>query len=72
MECVREIIDSEILKDIIDLPLELRRKKVQIIVLPVEDRPKGQKLNLGCCPGSPLPDSFFEPLPEEELKAWGL
>jgi prevent-host-death family protein len=27
---------------------------------------------LGFLPGPDLPDSFFEPLPEDELRAWGL
>jgi len=31
-----------------------------------------QKIKLGFVKGSPLPDSFFDPLPEEELQAWGL
>ena len=28
--------------------------------------------NIGFMAGAPLPDSFFEPLPEEELELWGL
>ena len=28
--------------------------------------------NIGFLSGPPLPDSFFEPLPEEELELWGL
>lgn len=27
---------------------------------------------IGFMDGPPLPDSFFEPLPEEELELWGL
>ena len=30
------------------------------------------KRKLGFLSGPPLPDSFFDPLPEEDLQAWGL
>ena len=30
------------------------------------------KRNLGFMDVPPLPESFFDPLPEEELQAWGL
>ena len=30
------------------------------------------KIQLGFVKGSPLPESFFDPLPEEELRSWGL
>jgi hypothetical protein len=47
-------------------------------VLPIEEdmpeEPKPQKRPLGFLKGivPPLPDSFFDPLPEEDLQAWGL
>ena len=28
--------------------------------------------NIGFMKGPPLPDSFFDPLPDEELELWGL
>ena len=28
--------------------------------------------NIGFLEGPPLPDNFFDPLPEEELELWGL
>jgi hypothetical protein len=28
------------------------------------------KRELGFMPGGPIPESFFEPLPEEELSRW--
>ena len=31
-----------------------------------------QVRNIGFLDGPPLPDSFFDPLPEEELELWGL
>ena len=30
------------------------------------------KCTLGFAKGPEIPDSFFEPLPEEDLEAWGL
>ena len=75
MEYVRQILGSSVLNDIFDLPLSLRNKKVEVIILPASDndtttsRPMRQ---LGFVKLPPLPESFFEPLPEEELQAWGL
>jgi predicted house-cleaning noncanonical NTP pyrophosphatase (MazG superfamily) len=37
MECVREIIDTDKLIGIIQIPEEIRKSKVEVIVLPVED-----------------------------------
>ncbi|MCL1906936.1 MAG: type II toxin-antitoxin system prevent-host-death family antitoxin [Propionibacteriaceae bacterium] len=45
-----------------------RRGKPIVALTPVN--PPVQR-ELGFFPGA-LPDSFFDPLPEEELKAWGL
>ena len=49
------------------------QKRVFITIL--DDAPeaeiKNQKRKLGFVAGH-LPDSFFDPLPEEELQAWGL
>ena len=41
------------------------------MILSIDDNPKC-KLNMGFIEGPELPDSFFEPLPEEDLQAWGL
>jgi len=66
------------LNGIIEIPPALRNKTVQLIILPVKDvpaeQPKPQKRQLGFLKGivPPLPDSFFDPLPEEDLQAWGL
>ena len=76
MEYLRQIIGSAELSGIFDLPPTLRNKRVEVIVLPAENKaveePKhedkrGYKLNIGFLPGAELPDSFFEPLPEEDL-----
>ena len=75
MDYVRQTVDSASLYGVFDIPLALRNKKVEVIILPAEgvvENTAKQKLRLGFVKGSPLPDSFFDPLPEEELQAWGL
>ena len=37
-----------------------------------ENQPPKRKRNIGFLAGPPVPDSFFDPLPEEELELWGL
>lgn len=37
MKFARKIVDSNMLNDIIDIPEELRNRRVEIIVLPYED-----------------------------------
>ena len=37
MECVREIIEPEKLKGIIQIPKEMEQSKVEVIVLPTEE-----------------------------------
>lgn len=77
MDYVRQTMSSADLSAFIELPPTLRDTKVEIIVLPVDtdvaSKPK-KKFQLDILKGKvpPLPDSFFDPLPEEELKAWGL
>ncbi|MCL1820195.1 MAG: hypothetical protein FWG36_06025 [Oscillospiraceae bacterium] len=83
MEYLRQTIGSAELSGIFNLPQALRNKKVEVIILPVEDiapeksergNMQGFKVNFGFLKGKvpELPDSFFEPLPEEDLQAWGL
>jgi hypothetical protein len=76
MEYVRQTVSGAELNNFIALPPLLRNKKVQIIVLPatdddIEDVPN-YKCNIGFAKGAEITDSFFEPLPEEDLQAWGL
>ena len=75
MEYVRQTISSAIFDGIINLPSSLRDRKVDVIILPADadasEMPK-PKRNLDFIKAPPLPDSFFDPLPEEELQAWGL
>ena len=75
MEYVSQTIGSSALNGIIDIPPSLRDKTVQLIILPVDnikEQPKPQKRPLGFAKGAEVPDSFFEPLSEEDLEAWGL
>jgi len=74
MEYLRQTIGSSELYGIFEIPPALRNKRVQVIILPEEDT--APEHNYACkldfSKGSPLPDSFFDPLPEEDLKAWGM
>jgi len=76
MEYVRQTVSGAELNDLIKLPPMLRNSQVEVIVLPVvnsvvakKQKPKRQ---IGFAKGADIPDSFFEPLSEEELRAWGL
>ncbi|MDR0198109.1 MAG: hypothetical protein LBI36_07840 [Oscillospiraceae bacterium] len=73
----RQTIGSDKLISLFNLPAALRDRKVEVIILPAESNarkePKGNACKIGCCSNLPeLPDSFFEPLPEEDLQAWGM
>jgi len=74
MEYLRKTIGSAELYGIFEIPPALRNKRVQVIILPEEDTTpeNNYACKLDFSKGSPLPDSFFDPLPEEDLKAWGL
>ena len=77
MEYVRQIIGSDELNSIfINLPSSLRNRSVEVIILPADNSDVTEKTTakrqLGFVDCPPLPDSFFDPLPEEELQAWGL
>jgi hypothetical protein len=77
MEYIRQTIGSDKLSDIFDIPPAMRNKKVEVIILPAEriDAEKSKReIRFGFLKDKvpPLPDSFFDPLPEEELQAWGL
>jgi len=74
MDFVRQTVESSVLSDVFDLPPSMRDTQVEVIILPTygENEKRNNKINIGFMPGPPLPDSFFDPLPEEELQAWGL
>jgi hypothetical protein len=72
---LRQTIPSAVLNGIFVLPSALRDRQVEVIILPAEsniqEKPK-PKRQFDFVKGCPLPDSFFDPLPEEDLEAWGL
>ena len=76
MEYYRQTIDSAELSGVFNLPKALHNKAVEVIVLLIEDNlpenPKPKKRPLGFAKGAEVPDSFFEPLSEEDLQLWGL
>jgi len=77
MECLRQTISSTRLSNIFNLPPALRGRHVEVIIIPadsngIEDEQPNYACKLDFVGGAELPDSFFDPLPEEELQAWGL
>ena len=75
MEYLRKTIGSAKLSSIFDLPMALRNKIVEVIILPAEENMAETiktKRPLGFVKVPPLPESFFDPLPEEEIQAWEL
>jgi hypothetical protein len=75
MEFLRQTVSSADLSGILSLPPSLFNRRVQVIVLPDEAPAMEQpnyKCNIGIAKGAEVPDSFFEPLPEEDLQAWGV
>ena len=73
MEYLRQTINSGELSGIFNLPQTLRDKKVEVIILPAEDNlpeKPNHALKLGFLKDKvpPLPDSFFDPLPERSCK----
>ena len=76
MDYIRQTIRSDKLSGIFDIPPKLRNKKVEVLIFQAEnntEKPKGTACKIGCYPDLPeLPDSFFDPLPEEDLQAWWL
>jgi len=78
MDYISKTMSSSELSAIFEIPPALRNRKVQVIVLPAEDTvqelTKSPKRKLGFLKDiiPPLPDSFFDPLPEEDLQAWGM
>jgi len=71
----RQTIESDKLTGLFNLPAHLQNKKVEVVISPIEEtileNPKRQ-LTLDFLKGIELPESFFDPLPEEELELWGL
>ena len=76
MDYVRQTVSGAKLNDLITLPPTLRNMLVEVIVLPANSQKTDvinkPKRRLGFAQGPEVPDSFFEPLSEEELQAWGI
>ena len=77
MECLRQTISSTKLNNIFNLPPALRGKRVDVIIIPaesndIEEEQPNYECKLDFVGGPELPNSFFDPLPEEELQAWRL
>jgi len=76
MEYIRQVVTGDKLADIFDIPQAFRKKKADVIILFSDDYvdkiQKSDKRPIGFAKGAEVPDSFFEPLPEEELQLWGL
>ena len=77
MEFVRQTVNSHELNNLfINLPPSLKNRRLEVIILPADNNDAKEeaktKRQLGFVDCPPLPDSFFDPLPEEDLRAWGL
>ena len=80
MEFRQTVSGADLNSVFMNIPQSLRNRRVEVIVLPADNpdavaEPKSKRqLNLDFLAGKvpSLPDSFFDPLPEEELQAWGL
>ena len=77
MDYIRKTIGSAELIGIFELPPTLRNKQVEVIILPLDNKAEEsprRAIQFGFLKDKvpPLPDSFFDPLPDEELQVWGL
>ncbi|MCF6462202.1 hypothetical protein [Clostridium sp. Cult1] len=69
MNFVRKIANSDVLADIIDIPKELRNKKVEIIILPYENTNSLDVLKKKSLRGA-LAKYKNEELQDKEKGAW--
>ena len=76
MEYIRQVVGGDKLATVFDIPQMFRNRKAEVIILFSdefsEDMPNINKRPVGFAKGAEVPDSFFEPLPEEELQLWGM
>jgi len=76
MEYMRQVVGGDKLATIFDIPQMFHNRKAEVIILFSEEFseniPKINKRPIGFASGADVPDSFFEPLPEEELQLWGM
>ena len=76
MQAIKAIYDGHVFTPIEPVPVQGQYEVVITFIEPIsnkEETPK-RKIKLGFLKDKlpPLPDSFFDPLPEEELQLWGL
>ncbi|MCL2224736.1 MAG: hypothetical protein FWB96_07200 [Defluviitaleaceae bacterium] len=76
MNYIRQVVGGDKLANVFDIPQMFRNRKAEVIILfseeLSEETPKATKRPIGFAKGAEVPDSFFEPLPEEELELWGM
>jgi len=76
MEYLRQVVGGDKLSAVFDIPQMFRNRKAEVIILFSEefseDISKTNKRPIGFAKGAEIPDSFFEPLPEDELQLWGM
>ncbi len=73
MEALRKVIDKSEAEIHLNLPENLRGKRIEIIILPVEEEEtKPEKRKLGLLKDKiQFSDSFFDPLPNDILEGFG-
>lgn len=76
MNYYTETMHGRELRNVLNLPEELENTRIQVIIIPapITETKTMQtgKRRLGFMPGPPIPESFFEPISDEELDSWGL
>ena len=78
MQAIKAIYDGSAFTPTQPIPIQGQYEVVITFIEPIFDKKEGkavsQKRQLGFLKDKvpPLPDSFFDPLPEEDLQAWGL
>ena len=77
MQAIRAVYDGYNFKPKQPIPVQGHYDVVITFVEPISvasDESEKREIKLGFLKGKvpPLPDSFFDPLPEEELELWGL
>ena len=78
MQAIKAVYDGFNFKSEQPIPVKGHYEVIITFIEPIldkkEEKPASQKRRLGFLKDKipPLPDSFFDPLPEEDLQAWGL
>jgi predicted oxidoreductase (fatty acid repression mutant protein) len=75
MEYIRQVAAGDKLSDIFDIPQAFHSRMAEVIILFSDEHETVQKTTkrpIGFAKGAEIPDSFFEPLSDEDLQLWGL